>query len=368
MTWDHPRGYDPLVACSELWQWEQNVAIRWEKRSLQDFESYPVEDLAKRYDLIVIDHPHVGEITAKGCLQPFDQPERGADRKQLATESIGPSYESYFWQGQQWALPIDAAAQLHAWRPDLLDTAPTTWDQVLRLADEGRVLCPLRPPHSLMSFFTIMANLGSPCDPEQVEFVNNDAGARAYALLQDLAGRIDARCFTMDPIGVLEEMSRPDAQIACAPLTYGYVSYSRHGFRPSRVHFTNIPAAGNHGPIGSALGGTGIAVSAFSKEKEQAAAFAYWVASGPIQQGLYAASGGQPGNAEAWSSAEVNDATADFYRNTRATLDAAWLRPRHKGYIGFQQWASDRLTLALASRERAADVIAELNQAFRASL
>ena len=368
MTWDHPRGYDPLVACSEVWLQERNVAIRWEKRSLQDFESYPVEDLAKKYDLIVIDHPHVGEITAKRCLLPFDQPERDADRKQLATESIGPSYESYFWQGRQWALPIDAATQVQAWRPNLLDAPPATWDQVFRLADEGRMLCPFRPPHSLMSFFTLTANLGSPCDPGLLEFVNKDAGARAYALLQDLAQRIDARCFTMDPIAVLEEMSRVETRIACAPLIYGYVSYSIHGFRPARIHFTDIPVAGDHGAIGSALGGTGIAVSAFSQNKEQAAAFAYWLASGPVQQGLYAASGGQPGNAAAWSSAQVNASTADFYGNTRATLDHAWLRPRHKGYIGFQQWAGDRLTHALASRERAADVIRELNQAFRASL
>jgi multiple sugar transport system substrate-binding protein len=129
-----------------------------------------------------------------------------------------------------------------------------------------------------------------------------------------------------------------------------------------------MPVAGDHGPIGSALGGTGIAVSAFSRNPEQAAAFAYWVASGLIQQGLYAASGGQPAHAEAWSSAQANAPVANFYRNTRATLAGAWLRPRHKGYIKFQQWAGERLTRALASRERAADLIPELNQAFRASL
>ncbi|HEX6495966.1 MAG TPA: extracellular solute-binding protein, partial [Acidobacteriaceae bacterium] len=185
----------------------------------------------------------------------------------------------------------------------VLDTAPTTWDDVLRLADQGRVLCPLRPPHSLMSFFTLTANLGKPCDPRQGDFVSKDAGARAYELLQVLTQTMNVRCYTMDPIAVLEEMSRADTRIASAPLIYGYVSYSRQGFRPARVHFTNMAAAGDHGVIGSTLGGTGIAVSAFSRHKEQATDFAYWVASGPVQQGLYAASGGQPGNAEAWSSA-----------------------------------------------------------------
>ena len=68
MTWAHPRGYDPLVACARLWREQTGVEIVWEKRSLQDFETYPVDELAARYDLIVIDHPHVGQITREGCL------------------------------------------------------------------------------------------------------------------------------------------------------------------------------------------------------------------------------------------------------------------------------------------------------------
>ena len=63
MTWSHPRGFDPLVACAAAWREATGVEIVWDKRSLQDFESYPVEELARRYDLIVIDHPHVGQIT-----------------------------------------------------------------------------------------------------------------------------------------------------------------------------------------------------------------------------------------------------------------------------------------------------------------
>jgi len=68
MTWNHPRGYDPMVACSRLFEEQTGTAIHWEKRSLQDFETYPVEELARAYDLIVIDHPHVGQITGEKCL------------------------------------------------------------------------------------------------------------------------------------------------------------------------------------------------------------------------------------------------------------------------------------------------------------
>ena len=48
MTWSHPRGYDPMVACSEDWLKQTGVRVEWDKRSLQDFESLPVEELARR--------------------------------------------------------------------------------------------------------------------------------------------------------------------------------------------------------------------------------------------------------------------------------------------------------------------------------
>lgn len=98
MTWSHPRGYDPMVACARDWRARTGVSIEWDKRSLQDFESFPVEDLARRYDLIVIDHPHVGQITAEGCLTPLDLPGREAAFAALADGIVGLSLPSYSWQ------------------------------------------------------------------------------------------------------------------------------------------------------------------------------------------------------------------------------------------------------------------------------
>ncbi|TIW90867.1 MAG: carbohydrate ABC transporter substrate-binding protein, partial [Mesorhizobium sp.] len=97
MTWSHPRGYDPMVACSALWKQRTGVTVEWDKRSLQDFESFPVQDLARAYDLIVIDHPHVGQITAETCLAPLDVVGREAERAALAAGSVGRSYPSYNW-------------------------------------------------------------------------------------------------------------------------------------------------------------------------------------------------------------------------------------------------------------------------------
>jgi multiple sugar transport system substrate-binding protein len=174
-------------------------------------------------------------------------------------------------------------------------------------------------------------------------------------------------CFQKDPIAILEAMATPDGTIACAPLIYGYVSYAVEEFRPIRIRFGNIPAFGPGGPEGSALGGTGIAVSAYSAYREKAIDFAYWVASGPVQRNLYAPFGGQPGHADAWNSSEVDAAAGGFYQQTRPTLEGAWVRPRHNGYIPFQNWASTRLNQGLMHREQATTVIADLNDGYNAS-
>ncbi len=365
MTWSHPRGYDPMVAGAAQWLADKGVEIEWEKRSLQDFETFPVEELARNFDMIVIDHPHVGQITKEGCLLPLDVPGRETELKRLADGSVGQSFPSYNWQGRQWAFPLDAATQVQAWRPDLMDKPATSWGEVLRLARAGKVLLPLRSPHSLMCFYTLVANAGTPCAVEG-ELISVEDGSQAFEQLREIASLVKPECFGMDPIAVFEEMAKPDSDIACSPLIYGYVNYAMPGFRDRLICFADIPA-GPAGVAGSALGGTGIAVSAFSKHPELAIDFAYWIASGDVQKGLYAASKGQPGHAEAWEDDTVNAATSDFYRDTRATLEGAWVRPRHDGYMPFQEAASERINKGLLNNEKAEDVVADLNRLFRES-
>lgn len=367
MTWSHPRGYDPMIACSRLWQERTGVEVHWEKRSLQDFETYPVDELARAYDLIVIDHPHVGKITKEKCLAPLDVEGRETERRALADASVGRSYPSYTWQGRQWAFPIDAAAQVQAWRPDRTDRAES-WTEMLALAGHGKVALPMRPPHSLMCFYTLSANLGHACRGDGVgQLIDVDAGIAAFERLRELTDLIDPACFSMDPIAVLEAMSDPASKLVSTPLIYGYVSYAMPGFRPSLVKFGDIPVAGSNGHSGSALGGTGIAVSAFSQSQEAAIDFAYFVASGEVQRGPYAAGGGQPGHAAAWDDDGVNAATQDFYRATRKTLEMAWVRPRHDGYMAFQQAASDRINDGLLRKDAARKIVEDLNQLFEAS-
>lgn len=363
MTWDHPRGYGPLAACSAAWLGRTGVRIEWERRSLQDFESFPVAELAARYDLIVIDHPHVGQVTREGCLAPLDE---GVEPHDPAYAAVGPSLSSYRWEDRLWALPIDAAAQVQARRPDRLCAPPADWSAVLELAAAGEVQCPLRPPHNLMALFTLCGLAGRPARRHGEEPFEPAAGREAYERLRELAGRMDPRCSEQDPIAVLEQMAAPDSRAACAPLIYGYVSYCRLDARGARIAFADLAPLERGGSCaGSALGGTGIAVSAQGTERAAAIAFARWVAGAEAQCGPYLAGGGQPAHRAAWDDPLANGGSLGFYRNTLATLEGAWVRPRHPGYMTFQDAAAERLKRALAAREPGAVAIAAINRLYR---
>ena len=70
------------------------------------------EILVEEYDLMVIDYPHVGEVSAKGLLQNFDIEKYNNELELLQKQSVGLSHQSYNIDGHQWALALDAATQV----------------------------------------------------------------------------------------------------------------------------------------------------------------------------------------------------------------------------------------------------------------
>ena len=115
ITWDHPRGLDPMVATAASYAAAHpDVRITWEARSLKDFGDFPLERLTDRYDLLVIDHPFVGFAAATGCLQPLDERLPAPILADQAANSVGPSHRSYHYGGHQWALAPDDAGHVSA--------------------------------------------------------------------------------------------------------------------------------------------------------------------------------------------------------------------------------------------------------------
>ncbi len=368
MTWDHSRGFDPMVATAEEFgRRNPGVTIHWEKRSLQAFADRPIEEMAGTYDLMVIDHPHVGEVAPSGHLVALDTLGRDADMAALAEQSVGVSHRSYEFDGHQWALAIDAATPVAAFRADLLDTPPVRWSEVLELARSGRVGFALIPINALMTFFGLARNLDLAVAEDPDWLIDRDDGREVLDRMREIVALIDPKCLTLDPIGVLDWMGRSAEGPAYSPFGYGYTNYSRDGYCRFPVTFANAPGFGENGPRGTVIGGTGIAISASSPKREIAADYAFWIAGADCQAGLFFASGGQPGNAVAWEDPACNAASRDFFVNTRETLETAWLRPRYDGYMGFQDTGGDIVHACLRGDLDVETALDRLDGAYRES-
>ena len=63
LAWDHRRCWGPLDASVAPYQAAHpDVAIHWDRRSLYDFGEGRIEDVLRSYDLVIFDHPFVGDV------------------------------------------------------------------------------------------------------------------------------------------------------------------------------------------------------------------------------------------------------------------------------------------------------------------
>ena len=357
LTWGHPRGYGALRAAAQL-----QPLIDWDVHSLEGFESAPIQDICARYDLVVLDHPHLGEAMAQSCLRPLDEIFDAKDLARIASASIGRTYDSYQMDGRQWALPLDAATQVMAMRADLLNEVPASWDEVRDLsARTGKVAMSLAGPHALLSFLSIAAALDPATDLRNGDRWHTEANAtQACELLLELAARSPASVRALNPIGLLAHMTEHEDVILC-PLVYGYVNYASVSLaRPLAFH--DAPSIGTSVP-GSILGGTGIAISRRCEPDAALRGHLLWLMSEATQTGFIPQHAGQPSNLSSWADPQVNAASGDFYRQTTRTLAHAQIRPRHDGYIAFQDRGSALLRAGIATgtpASRLADALAQL--------
>ena len=188
ISWDHPRGFAPMVStASEYKKKNTEVEIIWDKRPLQAFADRPIEEMAYEYDLMVIDHPHVGEASRKELLIEFDKAEKFKnDLKELAINSVGLSHKSYEFNNHQYALAIDAAAPVAAYRPGSLDDIPGTFEEVIKLAEKSKVILAIKPVDSISYFNSIAANMGHPINKNENEFMDKKIGLIILKLMKKL--------------------------------------------------------------------------------------------------------------------------------------------------------------------------------------
>lgn len=366
MTWDHRRAVDPLLAVAGGFaERRPDVTIEWSKRPLSGFEFTPVDRLAQDYDFIVLDHPFMGAVAASGSLLPLDDIVAGLDGR-----FVGPSLDTYRYAGHCWALPIDAATQVQAIRPDLLAAfdveAPRNWSELLALGRGARkrgwhLAIGLAGVHSLMTFFTLCANLGRPCGTGPAEaFCERPTGLEVLGLMRQLLEHCAEGVLSWNSIRLHDEMVARDDLVAC-PAVYCYATYAEADQRQP-LRFFDFP--GPNGPAGTTIGGTGLAVSASCRHPEAALDYVRFAAEAATQL-AFAHHHGQPARIEAWQDTGINELFAGCYRDTLATQQSAWTRPRYAGYLAFQEKAGPMIEAHLRDRDDAGALLDRLEALHR---
>src|ERR1700686_3400778 len=265
IAWNHSRAFPPLVAAAQRFEeTHPGIQIRWSKRSLHEFGHADLPTLAHEFDMVVMDHPWVGSVFVSGVMLALDERLSQDVQSEWARNSVGRSFESYVWEGHLFAVPIDAAAPVAGYRPDLLAAAgfevPMTWQDVLTLAKRKLAVMPGHPVDVFMNFLGLCNSRGGDLFQEDGKLVDRETGQACLDQMRELVAYMPAAIFDWNPIDVYEQMYKSE-QFAYCPFAYGYSNYSRPQFARSQILFTNLVSLPNGRPICGVLGGTGIGIS-----------------------------------------------------------------------------------------------------------
>ena len=372
ITWNHSRAFPPLVAAAQRFE-EQHPGIRiqWEKRSLHEFGHADIVTLAQNFDLIVIDHPMIGDAEAAGVLTDLSPLLSSEEMSDLQDDSIGLSFSSYIYQDKLYALPIDAAAPAASLRPDLFAKhhiqEPEVWGDVVNLARSGWVRMPAFSADIFLNFLGLCVSRGSAVAANPDQLVERDIGAHCLEQLREIAGLMPNDIYRMNPIALYEHMSSEDT-IAYCPFAYTYSNYSRSGFGTRLVRFSNPVAVETGVLMRTVLGGTGIAVSSGCSEIALALEFSLYTAGRSCQSTTYGISGGQPARQSAWRDPLLNHITDDFFSRTAASLESAYVRPRYPGYVRLQEHGGEAIVEYLKQHLDTRRVLERIDTLYRSTL
>lgn len=372
ISWNHSRALPPLVATSQRFEeLHPRVSIQWERRSLHDFGHADIVALAKHYDLLVIDHPMLGDAHAADILVDLFPLLSPGELRELRDDTVGASFSSYIYQGRLYALPIDASAPAASYRPDLFKKHglryPRLWEDVIDLARKGWVRMPAFSADLFLTFLGLCVSHGSPTPASTTQFVDHKIGSDCLDQLAELAALMPDDIYHMNPISLYEQMATED-DIAYCPLAYTYSNYSREGFAAKRILFSNPVLLAPEQPIRSVLGGTGLAVSAVCKNPRAALEYGSFIASQLCQRTLYGLSGGQPARRGAWLDPTLNLLSDNFFSCTVDSVETAYVRPRFAGYVRLQEDGGDLLAAHCKSPLDTRTILKQLDELYSLNL
>jgi multiple sugar transport system substrate-binding protein len=228
-------------------------------------------------DILGLDVTWEAEFAQAGFIAPWT----GQYKAEAENGTLGPALQTGIWKGTLYAVPDNSNTQLLWYRSDLVPTPPTTWAQMIsdaeQLAKEGK-------PHYIeiqgaqyegatVWFNTMVASAGgSILNPDATQVTLGPPAVKALSIMKELASSVAA-----DPsLSVQEENQNRLAMedgTAAFELNYPFVYPSMKADNPKlfkSFKWALYPEVTPGVPAKVTIGGTDLAVSAYSQHKNLA--------------------------------------------------------------------------------------------------
>jgi multiple sugar transport system substrate-binding protein len=345
ITWQNPRGHDPLVAAAALWQKQRPaVRIEWTQQPWYEFENTILRSLAAgdgAFDFIMFDHPWTGKLAQEKWLVPWDELAEPSYIAELRRRVVPPSLESYELDGHLWGLPLDGACHAALYREDLVDirTVPGTWEELRTWARAFRNPDGRSPLVLLVEgvlghclFLSVLAGLGHPAYLDE-ENPTCDRAAAEYALtlLRDLLSYCPPGSTHWGPWDIYDHLCTHD-DVGYSPSIFAYVNYFTLPERGRLLRLGQVPSFAGKGPGRAILGGVGLGLARTFRHREAAVEHAIYLMSDDVQRDIFPAHSGQPAASAAWDDSTLNFQTNGFYAALKGNMAHAYIRPRYPSF------------------------------------
>ncbi|HEY3733089.1 MAG TPA: ABC transporter substrate-binding protein [Streptosporangiaceae bacterium] len=225
-------------------------------------------------DILGLDVTWEAEFAQAGFVEPWT----GTDKAQAEAGTLGPALDTALWKGRLYAVPDNSNTQLLWYRSDLVKTPPTTWAQMF--ADAGQ-LAKAGKPHLIeiqgaqyegatVWFNTMVASAGGTVlNPSATKVTLGAPTRKALAIMKQLA----SGPWTDPSLDVqMENENRlaMEAGQAAFELNYPFVYPGMKTDNPKlfkSFKWALYPEVTAGTPAKVTIGGTDLAVSAYSRHK-----------------------------------------------------------------------------------------------------
>jgi multiple sugar transport system substrate-binding protein len=253
------------------------------------------------FDVLGVDVIWTGEYSENDWLESLEDM-----RDEIESVTLPGAFESGVWGGELWAAPYNSNAGFLYYRTDLVDSPPTTWEEMCDIAVEvggaedigGFVGQGAQYEGFVVNWLEYYWSGGGELFNEDQSEVTFDTGIAAQAT-SFMNEALESGCYAPGFNTAAEEEARNEFQAGNAvfmrnwPYAYSLINEDTGSPANGNFDIAPLPTFTGEGTI-SALGGFNNAVSAFSDNTDAAKEFVLWASTNEEVQTMLATEASLP--------------------------------------------------------------------------